>query len=390
MKGINLLTVFLALFCSTASAQVFTGGTTTNGSTSTAIFTAVPFLTIVPDARSAGMGDAGVALSPSAFDNHWNASKLAFLDDENHISISYSPWLRRIAPDANLAYLNFASKIDDRNAIGFSLCYFNLGRVNAFDNNQNSLGTYQPSEYSFDASLARKFGENLSLGLAVRYIHSGIVNANSAFSATSGHAGNAFAADVSLYYKKDITQWGYESLLSFGLNVSNIGTKISYYDGGQKYFLPTNLKFGVADAVSFDQMNTLTFTFDVNKLMVPTPPLRDASGNITAGRDNDRSVVSGFFGSLSDAPGGFSEELKEISFSSGFEYMYNNQFALRAGYFYENPNKGDRRYLTLGTGFKYQDFGFDFSYLIANQNSSPLANTLRFTLGYNFGKSRGQ
>lgn len=384
MKFIGLSLIF-TLSISTTFAQTL-GNTNTNGSNSNAIFTAVPFLTIAPDARSGAMGDAGVALSPSVYDTHWNASKLAFLEDgNNQISISYSPWLRKIAPDANLAYLNFARKLDDRNAIGFSFCYFNLGEVGVYDINETPLGSYEPNELSFDFSLARKFGENFSLGLLARYIHSGIVSGNAALSGNGGHAGNAVAADVSMYYKKEVQQFGNDGLFSFGTNISNIGTKIGYYDGGEKYFLPTNLKIGVADMISIDEMSQFTFTVDVNKLLVPTPPLRDANGNITAGRDDDRSIVSGIFGSFSDAPGGFSEEMKEISFSPGVEYLYNKQFAVRAGYFYENPDKGDRRYLTLGAGYKYQDFALDFSYLIASQNTSPLANTLRFTLGYSFG-----
>lgn len=388
MKFVGLSFIF-ALSISTASAQVLSGGANTNGSNSNAIFTAVPFLNIAPDARSGAMGDVGVALSPSVYDTHWNVSKLAFLDDhENRVSLSYSPWLRKIAPDANLAYLNFATKLDNRDALGFSFCYFNLGRVGVYDVNETPLGSYEPNELSVDISLARKFGENFSLGLLARYIHSGIVSSNAALSGAGGHAGNALAADVSMYYKTPVRQMGNDGTFSFGTNISNIGTKISYYDGGDKYFLPTNLKIGVADELNLDEVNKLTLAFDANKLLVPTPPLRDANGTITAGRDDNRSIVSGIFGSFTDAPGGFSEEIKEVSFSAGLEYMYNKQFALRTGYFYENPDKGDRRYLTLGAGYQYQDIGFDFSYLIADQSSSPLANTLRFTIGYSFGANR--
>jgi len=379
MKFFGPLFVWLVLF-NISFAQTIN----TNGSGSNAIFTAVPFLTIAPDARSGAMGDAGVALSPTEFDTHWNPSKLAYIDDDNHISLSYSPWLRNIAPDANLAYLNYAKKIDERDAIGFSFCYFNLGKVNVYDPSETPLGSYQPNEFSLDGTLARKFGENLSLGVSARFIHSAIVSSNALLSGTGSHAGNAVAADISLFHKKPVVQWGREAQFSYGIDISNIGTKISYYDGGDKYFLPTNLRFGVADEINVDQLNTFTFTFDVNKLLVPTPPIRDANGNIIAGKDDNRSIVSGIFGSFSDAPGGFSEEIKEIAFSPGVEYMYNKEFALRTGYFYENPDKGDRRYLTVGAGYKYQDFGLDFSYLIASQSTSPLANTLRFTLRYSF------
>jgi len=379
MKFIGSLSVLLVLF-NISLAQTIT----TNGSGSNAIFTAVPFLTIAPDARSGAMGDAGVALSPSEFDTHWNPSKLAFLDNDTHLSLSYSPWLRHIAPDANLAYLNYAKKIDERDAIGFSFCYFNLGKVYVYDVNEVPLGSYQPNEFSLDGTLARKFGENLSLGLSARFIHSAIVSSDATLGGAGGHAGNAVAADVSLYYKKPVVQFKHEAQFSYGINISNIGTKVSYYDGGDKYFLPTNLRFGVADEIATDQFNSFTFTFDINKLLVPTPPIRDAAGNIISGTDDNESIVTGIFNSFHDAPGGFSEELKEIAFSPGIEYMYDKKFAIRTGYFYENPDKGDRRYLTVGAGYKYQDFGLDFSYLIASQSTSPLANTLRFTLRYSF------
>lgn len=247
----------------------------------------------------------------------------------------------------------------------------------------NDLGTYTPNEFSIDASFARKFGENLSLGLTMRYIRSSISSIS--FAQGSGQVnkpGNAVAADVSLFYKKP---YGENNLFAFGAHISNIGTKISYSDVGPKYFLPTNLKLGVANTWELDETNELTATFDINKLLVPTPPIRDANGNIIKGHDDDVSVPAGIFQSFGDAPGGFSEELKEISFSPGVEYWYNHQFAVRAGYFYENPDKGDRHYLTLGLGMKYNIFNFDFSYLAASQQNSPLANTLRFTLSANFG-----
>ncbi|GAB3915496.1 type IX secretion system outer membrane channel protein PorV [Mucilaginibacter boryungensis] len=385
MKSIGPLFFLLVLFNISLGQSI-----NTNGGGSNSIFTAVPFLTIAPDARSGAMGDAGAALSPTEFDTHWNPSKLAFLDNDNHISLSYSPWLRHVAPDANLAYLNFAKKIDERNAIGFSFCYFNLGKVNVYDANEVPLGSYQPNEFSFDATLARKFGANLSLGLSARFIHSAIISSDPILGSSGSHAGNALAADVSLFYKKSVQQFKREAQFSYGIHISNIGTKVNYYTGGDKYFLPTNLRIGIADEIAIDQLNTFTFAFDINKLLVPTPPIRDAGGNIISGSDDNKSIVSGIFSSFGDAPGGFSEELKEIAFSPGIEYMYNKQFAIRTGYFYENPAKGDRRYLTLGAGYKYQEFGLDFSYLIASQSTSPLANTLRFTLRYSFaGKLKG-
>jgi len=374
------------LFPSLAIAQSGVTGVNTNGSNTTSIPTAVPFLNISPDSRSGALGDAGVALSPDVNANFWNPSKLAFLEDRDAVSISYSPWLRHLVPDVSLSYLSYAHKIDDRNSIGASLRYFNLGSIQLVDASQNNQGIYRPSEYSIDFSLARKFGEDFSLGLTGRYIHSDLSNESFATgSSQQTQAGNAFAADVSLYYKKTIQEFGSDALFAFGTNISNIGTKISYTTGGTQYFLPTNLKIGAANTWNLDSYNQITLTLDLNKLLVPTPPIRDANGNIVKGKDDNVSVPAGIFGSFTDAPGGFSEEMQEITLSPGFEYIYNKQFALRAGYFYENPNQGNRQYVTLGVGLKYDSYSFDFSYLAASQQNSPIANTVRFSLSANFG-----
>jgi len=375
--------VYFVLFLLPLAGMAQTTGVSTDGSNARAIPIQVPFLNISPDSRSGAMGDAGVAISPDVNANFWNPSKLAFLESNDALSLSYSPWLRHLVPDISLSYLSYAHKLDDRNTLGASLRYFNYGSVQLTDDQSNNLGTYTPNELSLDVSFARKFGENLSLGLTARYIRSNISSIS--FSEGSGQVarpGNAVAADVSLYYKKP---YGENNLFAFGAHISNIGTKISYSDVGPKYFLPANLKVGVANTWLLDETNELTATFDVNKLLVPTPPLRDANGNIVKGKDDDVSVPGGIFQSFTDAPGGFSEEIKEINFSPGLEYWYNHQFAVRAGYFYENPAKGDRHYLTLGLGMRYNIFNFDFSYLAASQQNSPLANTLRFTLSANFG-----
>lgn len=379
------LYIFLFFFSLSVISMAQTTGVNSNGSKLNAITTAVPFLTIAPDARSGAMGDAGVALSSDANASYWNPSKLAFVEEPTNISLTYSPWMRRVFPDVNLAYLSFFNRLDERNTIGASLRYFNLGTVDSYDEVINSLGTLKPNEYAFDVSLARKYGEAFSLGLTGRFIHSNLTQ-GAAVNGVQTQSGTAFAADVSLYYKKATRQLGNDGSLAFGADISNIGTKMRYVDGGPQYFLPTNLRLGIANSMTIDDYNQVTLTFDVNKLLVPTPPIRDTNtGNIIQGRDDNRSVVSGIFGSFSDAPGGFTEELQEITFSSGFEYWYNKQFAVRGGYFYENPNKGNRQYITLGAGFHYNDFKLDFSYVSANQDKSPLANVLRFSLGYNFG-----
>ena len=381
--GLAILFV-LAVLPSSVSAQTNTDGTR--------VYTypvSVNFLQVAPDSRSSAMGDAGVALSADANSNFWNPSKLAFIDNDFGLAMSYSPWLRNLVPDVSLSYLSFAHKLDDRNVFGASVRYFNMGTIQLTDNVQNSQGTFRPNEYSIDASLARKFGDNFSLGVTARFIHSDLSSVSFATGEGQGvKPANAFAADVSFFYKKPMEQFGTDGILAIGANISNIGTKIKYSDSSPSYFLPTNLKLGAADTWNIDDYNQLTLTVDFNKLLVPTPPLRDANGNIIAGRDPEVSVPSGIFGSFTDAPGGFKEEMREVSISSGLEYWYNQQFALRGGYFYENAQKGGRQYATLGLGLKYDIYRFDFSYLAASQRSSPLANTLRITLGISFGNNK--
>jgi len=355
-------------------AMAQSSSTSTNGSSPGALSTAVPFLTITPDARSGAMGEAGVALSPDVNATYWNPAKLAFIDDGDVVAASYSPWLRNLVPDISLSYLSYAHKLDDRNSIGVSLRYFNIGTVALTDVNGNSEGNFSPAEFSLDGSFARKFGDNFSLGLTLRYIHSNLSN-GSASSPTEGEkAGNAVAADVSFYYKNPTQEFGTDAEFAAGVDISNIGSKISYSTTGPTYFLPANLKVGIANTWNLDEVNKLTFALDLNKLLVPT------SSN------SDVSVPAGIFQSFSDA--GASEEFKEIYYSAGLEYWYNDVFALRGGYYYENPSLGDREYLTLGVGVKYEQFRFDFSYLAGSVQNSPLANTLRFTLSASFGGTR--
>ena len=386
MKFFSIISI--VLFSSVLLPYLAVSQTNTNsdGSNSSAIPTAVPFLNITPDSRSGAMGDAGVAITPDVNANYWNPSKLAFLDNDNNVSLSYSPWLRQLVPDISLSYLSYSHKVDDRNAVGASLRYFNYGTIQLTDSYQNNQGTYSPNEFELNGSYARKFGDELSLGLTVGYIHSNLSNAFFATgTGTQAKAGSAISAGVSMFYSNQTQEFGSDAIFAFGVNISNIGSKISYSSDGPKYFLPANLKIGAANTVNLDDYNQLTFTIDFNKLLVPTPPIRDANGNIIKGQNDDVSVPAGIFGSFTDAPGGFSEELQEITVSPGIEYWYNQLFALRAGYFYENPNKGGSKYLTLGVGFKYGAFNLDFSYLAASQQNSPLANTMRFTLIAGFG-----
>lgn len=383
-KTIICIVSVAALSSNKLFSQVVQPGTQTNGSQSNNVATAVPFLLITPDARTGGMGEAGVAVQPDANTLAINPSKLAFLDRSYGFAASYSPWLKSLVPDINLAYLSGFYKLNDVSAIGSSLRYFSLGQIQLTDEGQQDLGVYSPNEFAIDATYSRRFGEEFSLGTSLRFIYSNLTSGQ--FSAgQQTKPGTSFGVDVSAYYKKSTVLLNKDAVFSLGTNISNIGGKLSYVDGGSKYFLPTNLKIGAASTFIIDDYNQFTFALDLNKLLVPTQPIRDSNGNIISGKDPDRSVPSGIFGSFSDAPGGFSEELKEISMAIGTEYWYNQQFALRAGYFYETPEKGDRRYLTLGAGLKYNIFNIDFSYLLANPQKSPLANTLRFTLLFNFG-----
>ena len=383
--NLNFLSKVLMFVLILAGRGVFAQQSSGSSTTQTnGIFPGVPFLLITPDARAGAMGEAGVAVMPDGNAMSINPAKLAFLERPYGAGLSYSPWLKNLVPDINLAYLSGFYQLDDRTTLGGSLRYFSLGEITLVDEFQVQQGTYNPNEFAIDATYSRRFGENFSLGTSARFIYSnlssGVVNGS------QQKAGTAVAVDVSAFFKKPTVMFGKDAILSAGLNLSNIGTKVSYAETAVKPFLPANMKLGGAATFILDDYNQFAFALDFNKLMVPTEPIRDSNGNIVAGKDPDRSVPAGIFGSFADAPGGFKEELKEISIATGIEYTYNQQFALRAGYFYESPQKGDRRYFTLGGGLKYNIFNIDFSYLMANQQSSPLANTLRFSLMLNFDK----
>jgi hypothetical protein len=389
--NICLILVCMAILPCIAAAQV-TGpnNPTTDGrSGSKVIITGVPFLLIAPDSRSGAMGDAGAAIFPDPNSIHWNPSKLAFVSTKTGVSLSYSPWLQKLVPDINMAYLSGFHRLNGRNTLGGSLRYFSLGQIELIDANQNYQGTYSPNEFAVDGTFSRSFGEQFSLGTAIRFIYSNLTNGQ--FSAgQQTKAGTALAADISGFYKNETQIFGDDARLGIGVNISNIGNKVSYVEGGSKNFLPTNMKFGLATTFFWDNLSEFTFAFDMNKLLVPSPPEIETDPNtgqshIVRGRSSSGlSVPAGIFGSFNDAPGGFKEELQEVNYSTGIEYTYNKQLAMRGGFFYENPNKGNRRYFTLGAGLRYNILNIDFAYLLANQQKSPLANTLRFSLVFNF------
>jgi hypothetical protein len=360
------------------------------------ITTAVPFLIIGPDARSGGMGEAGVASDPDANSMHWNPAKYAFMDKKFGFATSYSPWLRALVNDINLAYLSGFYKIDDRQAVAMSLLYFSLGDITFTDEFGENLGTYKPNEFSIDATYSRKFSENISGAVAARFIYSNLTQGQFVQGAETS-PGTSIAADAAVYYKKEVDLGKMGGEISWGVNLSNIGNKISYSKTAtKKDFIPTNLRLGGGIKMLFDDYNTLAVLVDFNKLQVPTPPIyeRDSLGNpvydaennpvIYKGMDPNVSPVAGIIQSWYDAPNGFSEEMAEWAIATGLEYWYAEQFSLRAGFFYEDASKGNRKFFTVGAGLRYSVFGLDLSYLIPVEQQNPLENTLRFTLHFNF------
>jgi len=376
---ISLVIALIAVFVENANGQATTSGANT-------ITTAVPFLSITPDSRAGGMGDAGVGTTPDLNSQHWNPAKYAFIESEMGVSLSYSPWLRALVDDINLAYLVGYKKIDDVQTVSSSLRYFSLGDIIFTSDFGEPMGQQSPNEFAIDLGYTRQLSDLFSGAVALRYIRSDLTGGQ-LINGVESHAGNSFPADVAFYYYNEFRANRKDNIFSAGINIQNIGAKISYTDGEVKDFIPTMLKLGAAYTTELDQYNTFSFTLEANKLLVPTPPkdtlgFDDGDVIYPGGINSDKSPIAGIFSSFTDAPGGFEEELQEINFSLGIEYWYNKQFALRAGYFYEHENKGNRKFLTAGAGLKLNVFALDFSYLLPTQRNHPLENTLRFTLSF--------
>lgn len=375
------------------------------------ITTAVPFLLITPDSRAGGMGDAGVASLNDVNAIHWNPSKLGFTNKKMGFGVSYTPWLRALVPDINLAYITGFYKMKKKGTIGGSLRYFSLGDITFTDANGQTTGQFRPNEFALDVAYGTKLADNFAVGLAVRYINSNLTG-NAVVQQSQTRPGRAVGVDISALYKKEKVKLAdKKAIVAVGLNISNIGNKMSYSDRGDKNsddFIPINMRLGGSLNVNLDDYNSISVLADINKLMVPTPPIYqykvDANGNTTGeiatdadgnpiiekGKDPNRGVAEGMFGSFADAPGGGKEELRELNYSLGLEYWYNKLFAVRAGYFYEHPTKGNRQFFTIGAGVKYNVFGLDFAYLIPTQQRNPLENTLRFTLTFDFDAFKDQ
>ncbi len=344
------------------------------------VSTAVNSLKIGPDARSGGLGDIGAATEADANSQAWNPAKYPFAISRAGLAINYTPWLRQLVNDIGLGYVAGYTRLGDYTALSSSLRYFSLGEVDAGDNM-----TIKPYELSFDVGVSRMLSDNFAAAIALRYIYSDL----------SGHysddtsPGSAFAADIAMYYNKYVVMGSRECLLALGMNISNIGSKIKYGDENS-YFIPTNLRIGFNYLVPLNEYNKIAFCADINKLLVPTMPLQKDDETDEAYQERlqkdyyDQSPITGIFKSFSDAPGGFSEELKEIQWSVGVEYTYNDKFILRGGYHDENKMKGNRKYFTVGAGFRMNVFSLDAGYVISTAASNPLDQTLRVSLAFDF------
>lgn len=346
---------------------------------------ALPSLQIAPDARGGGMGDIGAATMPDVYSQHWNAAKYPFVSGEGGIAFSYTPWLSKLVSDINLLYMSGYWKFgnEDLNAISASIRYFSLGDIEVFSELMNTPSmSVAPHEFALDVAYSRKLSETFAGAVTMRYIRADYSTGDDATT-----PGNAFAADISGYNESYFVIGRSEALLGLGFNISNIGTKISYDGGASSMFLPTNLRMGASLGYPLDPKNAISVSFDVNKLLVPTPqlPADDETDAERQQREDDyQSIpsIQGIFKSFADAPGGFKEEMKEVMWSLGAEYSYDNKFSVRAGYYHENEFKGNRRYFALGAGFRNDLFQIDAAYLVSTAQSNPLDQTLRLSLGF--------
>jgi hypothetical protein len=352
------------------------------------ITTAVPFLLIAADARAAGMGDQGVATRVDAFSQQWNPAKYVFAESQQGFGVTYTPYLSELVSDIFLGNITYYNRINERSAFGASFKYFSLGNIEARDTPDDLPLILSPNEFTLDLSYALKLSETFSMSVAGRYLRSDLKLAPVDPDAT---AASTFGVDVAAFYRSrpiDFTK--FDGRWRAGINFSNIGPKIKYDEGGQENFIPTNLKLGGGFDFILDQSNTIGTYLEFNKLLVPTPQDFDNDGDIDS-EDNQEynsiGAVEGIFKSFGDAPDGFSEELKEVTYAVGAEYIYEDIFSLRTGYFHESPEKGSREFISFGAGFRYTMVNIDISYLFSTSEVvSPLEGTLRFGLTFNFGR----
>lgn len=380
----KVFTILLFLIALSGKMELFSQ---TDTGELNAIQTVVPFLSIAPDSRAGGIGDAGAATSPDVYSMHWNPAKFAFIDGEGGVGLSYSPWLRNLVPDINIAYLTGYKRLDKKQVVSASLLYSSLGEIQFTDADGNPMIIFRANEFAIDGGYSRLFTNNFSGGIAFRFIYSNLTGGiYSGGEATK--PGISYAADISGYYQKTATIFGKDSQIAFGLNFSNIGSKMNYSDSQTSDFIPMNMRLGTSETIHLDTYNKIILSIDLNKLLVPTPPKYNAAKEIIAGKDPNVSIPVAIFQSFVDAPGGFIEELHEITYSYGAEYWYNSQLAIRGGYFHENETKGNRKYFTAGAGFRLKVFTIDCSYLMPLTQNNPLARTLRFSLSFDFNALR--
>jgi hypothetical protein len=413
MKKILFLTL-LGLISYNISAQNIATEITPNSNDSRAITTGVPFMLIAADPRSAGMADIGVMTSADAFSQQWNPSKLAFALSKQGVGVTYTPYLTKLVNDIFLGNLTYYNRINERSAVGASFRYFSSGEI-ILRTDVNDPGTpVNPNELLFDVSYSLRLDDRFSMGITGRYIRSDLKIQT--VGSDDANAANSFAVDISAYYQsEEVAYSNFDGRWRAGMNISNLGPKLTYDETGQESFLPTNLALGAGFDFILDEYNKIGVNVEFNKLLVPTPPIRgteityvDENGNgmldrddennpteeiistdnnaIYKGKDNNVNFFKGVFQSFGDAPNGFSEELQEVNWAIGAEYWFRDVFAFRAGYFNENPDKGARQFFSLGAGFKYTSITVDLSYLMATSNvNNPLEGTLRFGLTFNFG-----
>lgn len=414
----NIILLFIVFVFSNLSFAQPTGGSgaTQNDLQLNTITTALPFMSITPDSRAGGMGDAGTALSPSSTSIYWNTSGISFAKDPSEISLSYTPWLRQLTNDIHLSYFSGYHKINNTHAIGGSLRFFSLGEITFTDAAGNVLRDDKPSEYEITGAYAFRLAKKLSIGLNGKFAYSNLTGGLTV-NGVNTKAGVVGAADLSFTYYNDEAKIGKtKGIYTFATTINNVGNKVAYSELAQRDFIPMNLKIGNSFNAEFDNYNRVTFSLDLQKLLVPTPPITSATfgysslpDDVIIGRPNDVGIISGIMQSFYDAPGvpvknengdysdntgqsvkgtKLKEELTEINIAGGIEWWYNDVFAIRSGVFYENKNKGNRQFLNLGATLKYNMFAIDFSYLASlSGRQSPLANTLRFTIRLKLGNS---
>ena len=406
MNKLTSLLALLSFWTVTGFSQASVGsqGDKANQLQLNTITTAVPFLIITPDSRSGAMGDVGAALSPDANSFHWNTSKLVFSKEKAEFSASYSPWLKQLVDDIHLSYIAGYTKIGKNHVIGGSLRYFSLGNITFTDNIGNLIREFNPNEFEILGGYAFKLTDRSAIGFNGKFVYSNLTGGTSVGN-TGSKAGIAGAVDLSYsWFNDEVSLGDLDATWSLAGTISNIGNKVAYTVDAERDFLPTNLRIGSALKMDFDKYNSLTVSGDINKLLVPTRPVYNGSGEIISGKDPEVGVITGMLQSFYDAPGivttdpsgevfikknsRFGEEMREINWGFGAEYWYSSILAVRTGYFNEHYSKGNRRYLTFGAGIYFGVFGLDVSYLASVTRNNPLANTVRFSLKFKFNRDK--